>query len=218
MSIAAIALLRVTAPLASQVSVQPLEDGVLVQTGLDFAEEPEVLSSALHALLGRALLAEHDDPRGVFFIPGVAAPKSRRYDAVIEEVGEGGLWGPLPTPQLTAAGENLQALLGNLLGGLPPSLAAAGQDPAALRAATPRMHGLLEHPAELEAMLKPYLPQLNQLLAGAGVDLNSPDMQRMAEQMQAELEHDPKRLADFAEQLFAEGAGGSEHQDEDEED
>jgi hypothetical protein len=217
MPIAAIAVLRVNVPFAAQVTTQPLEDGVLVQTGLDFAEEPEVLSSALHALLGPALLAQHDDPRGVFFLPDVAAPKARRYEAVIEEVGEGGVWGPAPSSQLTAAGsgDDLGALFG-LLGGMSPSLGAAGQDPAALRAASAQLQGLLQHPAELEAMLTPYLPQLNNLLAGAGIDLNSPDMKRMAEQMQAELEHDPKRLAEFAEKLFAEGAdpGGEDEDDE----
>jgi len=154
----------------------------------DFAQEPEQLSIAVHGLVGEPLEA-HQDPRGIFFIPSVAAPRARTYEGVVEEVGEGGVWGPLPMVLDEGEdGDAFGALLGNLLGQMPQSLlgaanAAAHGDPNALAAMGAQMQALMgSSPAlrdlagQLSGMLSqpdaspgqppPMPPQLEQLVAG----------------------------------------------------
>jgi hypothetical protein len=215
MPIDAIALLRIPANQATvpgAVRIQPLEDAVLVHTGLPFADEPEVLSSALRALLGDALLERHADPRGIFFIPDVAAPKARSYDAVIEEIAEGGSWGPLAPPPSAAGAPDLSALFAGLPGGFAAAANAALSDPAALQSATSQLQGMLDHPDELQALIKQSMPGLQSLLAGSGLDLSSPEFKRVTDNLQGELQRDPARLAEFAEKLF-----GAIPEDEDDE-
>src|SRR4051812_1915521 len=95
MAIEALALLKVS-PLAAPTSpgshVEKLDDAFIVSIGASFAADPEALGEALLHAVGEDTLALHQDPRGVLFIPSVAAPKARSYEAVVAEVGEGGTW------------------------------------------------------------------------------------------------------------------------------
>ncbi|HET6332557.1 MAG TPA: hypothetical protein VFG30_05060 [Polyangiales bacterium] len=150
MGITAIALLRIEPPagLAGQAGrVTRLDDGVLLHTQADFSNEPADLSRIVREQVGAAL-DSHTDPRGIFFIPSVATPTSRTYDAVIAEVGEGGEWGPVRVPELplgaAVGGGALGALLGSLLEQMPSSVlesvgAAARGQPGAFEAATSQL-------------------------------------------------------------------------------
>jgi hypothetical protein len=92
MGIDAVALLKgkdVTVP--QGLTTKTLDDATLVHTKVDFSSEPAELADALQAQLGDALDA-HDDERGVFVLPHVAAPKATSYQGVIDEVGELGMW------------------------------------------------------------------------------------------------------------------------------
>lgn len=201
MAIHAIALLQIkpgagadALPLGAA-RVETLDDSILLHTGARFASEPTALSYAVHALLGDELASQHRDPRGVLFIPDVAAPTARSYEAVIKEVGEGAEWGP-PLSGAGAAAEGLEALLGNMLASMPNSVmqtasAAVNGDPQAFQALTAQLEGLL---------------------GGAGMDLSSPMFQQLAQTMQAELAKDPAQLAELADRLFG-GATGPEEDD-----
>jgi len=148
----ALALLRFDPAVlaASSVPFQPLRDGLIVQTGADFANEPAQLRAALLARVGPDALAKHVDPRGILFLPDVAAPSSSSYDAVVSEVGEGGVWSAPADAEagpFGAAG-GLGALLGSVMSQLPPSLlsaasAAAQGDRAALDTVSAQVQALL---------------------------------------------------------------------------
>jgi hypothetical protein len=218
MPITALCLLHVAPndpniPARTALRVERLDDALLVHTGQDFAAEPEQLAAAVHALLGGALLGLHDDERGIFFLPDVAAPRARSYAGVIDEVGEGGLWAPPPS----AAGGGLDALLGQMLGQDPRALlsaatAAARENPGALAAASAQLQGLLSNPQQLDAQV----PGLSDMLKGSGIDFSAPALQQMAAGLQAQLERDPNALAALAEQLFAGHADEEEEDDDDE--
>jgi hypothetical protein len=226
MPITALCLIRLASGAADPVSapsaklrIDRLADALLVHTGQDFSSEPEVLSAAVRALLGDELLDQHEDPRGLFFLPDVAAPQARSYAGVIDEVGEGGMWAPLdvePPAALNAVG--LEALLGSMLGQDPRQLLAAAaasarDNPEALSAASARLNDLFAAPDALDKQI----PGLSDMLRGSGIDFESPELQRMAAGLQAELARDPKRLADFAEQLFGQ-ARERDAQDEEDDD
>src|SRR4051812_13525457 len=111
MTIEANALLRIAdaKPLEGQdLRFAQLDDAILLHLRTGFAAEPEQLSERVEELLGPAL-AQHDDPRGILYIPDVAAPRSRSYDAVVAEVGEGGVWGPLPSANIDVLPASLDA-------------------------------------------------------------------------------------------------------------
>lgn len=165
MGISAIALLRLRTltPHASEnLPAKLLDDGLLLDTRTSFASEPAELSRVVRKQLGDALLAEHVDSRGIFFLPDVASPSARTYEGVIEQVGEGGVWGPLRSdePPLAAMGgaAGLGALLGGLLEQMPPSLlesvgdAARGR-PGALEAASAQLQSALSGSSELSGLV-----------------------------------------------------------------
>ncbi len=209
MPIQAIALLRVRAlspAPESGLRVEPLEDAALVHTGEDFASEPAALTIQLYASLGAELESEHDDPRGIFYFPEVAAPKARTYEGVIEEVGEGGMWGPLPSALETDGAGGFEGLFGQLLGQLPNSLlgaatAAAQGDASALQAMTREVQALMGSSSEFRGLAE----QLAGALGQPGSPLGA-------------LPSDPRALERIAEQLFGqpqepdddEGADASE--------
>jgi hypothetical protein len=221
MGITAIALLKLPGLVAKQ-PIDRLDDAVLLHTGEDFGDEPLTLSLAVRALVGDSIDA-HVDPRGIFFIPDVVQPKARSYDGVIEEIGEGGVWGPLHAPELAgltfgggAAG--LEALLGGMLQQMPSEVLAAASaavqdNPDALHAAASHLNEMLGKP-EGHFPGASDLSGIANLLDGAGIDFSSPSLRDLAEKLQAELERDPSQLANLAERLFAEGAGDQDEDDE----
>lgn len=121
MSIDAVALVRIPGwQPAPQLFAIALEDAFLVPTTAPFASEPDELGLALRDRLGDAL-DRHDDPRGVFMLPDVASPRGKTYDAVIEEIGEAGVWAPIvasghvPARLQNAAPGSFEALAGQLM-------------------------------------------------------------------------------------------------------
>lgn len=221
MPISALCLIQRTQPSEPPAGarIERLEDAWLVHTGQSFALAPEELSRAVRALLGDALLDQHGDARGLFFIPDVAKPSARSYAAVIDEVGDGGVWAPLRVAPPAAAG--LAGLLGSMLGQLPPDLLAAAaqtarENPEALQQAGAQLQGLMRDPNQLADLAGSQLPGLSEMLRESGIDFGSPDLQRMAAGLQAELARDPNRLAQLAEQLFG-GEDLDEDDDEEEE-
>jgi hypothetical protein len=221
MGITAIALLKIPGLVAAQ-RVDRLEDAALLHTGAEFGDEPLALSLAVRALVGDAI-DEHADPRGIFFIPDVVKPLARSYDAVIEEIGEGGVWGPLHAPELAgltfgSGAAGLEALLGGMLQQMPSQVLAAAS--AAVQDNPEALHAAASHLNEMLGKPEGHLPGASDLsgianlLDGAGIDFSSPSLRDLAAKLQAELERDPSQLADLAERLFAEGAGDEGEDDE----
>lgn len=225
MPITALALLRIAQPETPH-RVDVLSDGVLVHTTSAFSSDPEELTMALATALGEAVFA-HDDPRGIFFVPSVAAPKATSYDALIAEVGEGGVWGPSPIQIAESVQQtDFGALLGSMLSQLPPSLmssaqAALGGDSDALGAMTsqlqamlgssPALAGLAEQVGELMAQQpqnKPAgeeLAALDQLMAGFGAsEADQSSLREMVLNMQHDLMSDPSKLEQLTRQMLAE--------------
>jgi hypothetical protein len=224
MGISAIALLRLgpdTRLTAAPARVKVLDDAILLDTQADFAKSPEDLTRIVRQQVGDAIDREHTDARGIFFVPNVAAPTSRTYAGVIEEVGEGGVWGPLrvAASPLTAAmaGGSLGALLGGLLEQMPSSVlesvgaAARGQSGAFEAASAQLQATLAKNSGDPNAL---NVANLGAMLESSGIDLNA--MQALVSQVGAALEQDPARAAALAEQLF--GAGADDAGDEDDED
>jgi hypothetical protein len=224
MAITALALLRIGKP-ATAHRVDPLADGVILHTPLDFASEPEELSVSLATELGQALF-EHDDPRGIFFIPSVAAPQGKTYEAVIAEVGEGGVWGPSAAQLAESVQQaDFSEILGGMLAQLPPSLMSSAQaamsgDRDALGAMTSQLQSMLGgSPAlaglaqQLGGMMeqrqeKPageQLEVLEQAFASFGAsEAEQSSLREMVINMQTELLSDPSKLDQLTKQLFGE--------------
>lgn len=113
--------LRVRGASGRTFELRPLEDAVLFTSGLPYSADPLELAIRLVTDVGDALAAHHD-PRGVFFFPSVAAPRSTTYEELIEEVGEGGGFVRIPADE--GLGLDPQAIMG-ALGGVTPELATA---------------------------------------------------------------------------------------------
>jgi hypothetical protein len=225
MPITAICLLKVPSlplplplplPTEGPVRVEKLDDSVLLHTTLDFADDPEDLAGAVRSLLGEAVADQHDDERGVFLVPSVAAPKARSYAGVIEEVADGGVWAPWEPTEvedeaglpLTAAGPELAGLLGSMLGGMPPGMLAQAtaslrEDPSALQDAAAQLPGLLQNPSQM--------PELASMLQAMGV--SGSQLSDITKGLQEQLARDPSQLLAMAEGLF--GAAGAEKDDDD---
>ncbi|MDB4991480.1 MAG: hypothetical protein JWN04_6658 [Myxococcaceae bacterium] len=190
MPIEALALLHLdTLPAMPSVQVDRLDDASIVHTGASFTAEPEALLEALIALVGADALADHDDPRGILFIPHVAAPSARSYEAVVTEVGEGGVWAALGAEQEPADFGDFGALLGSVFAELPPSL---------MSAATAFAQGGPQGGGSLEAMAA----QVQALLG------SSPALQSLV----GELQRDPSKLQQLTESMF--GPQGGDTDDE----
>lgn len=215
MPIRAIALLQLTdlqPAVGSAVRVQPLEDGVLLHTGADFSEEPAALTARVRAVIGDTTADRHADPRGIFFLPDVAAPKSRSYAAVIEEVGEGGVWGPARSPSAQLPAGFDAASLAGLMGQVPDGLLDAVQDitrhnPNALQDASRQLQSLLSTSGT---------QGIGQLLGSAGIDPSSVGLQQLVSGLQEELERDPQRLINLAQSLLGSSSDRNDDDDDDE--
>jgi hypothetical protein len=126
MSIDALALLRIPGwQPAPELFAIALGDAFLVPTTAPFASEPDELGLALRTRVGEAL-DRHTDPRGVFCVPDVASPTATSYDAVVEEIGEAGVWAPLvpsgyvPERLRNAVPGSFEAISGQIMGAMDP--------------------------------------------------------------------------------------------------
>jgi hypothetical protein len=122
MSLDAFALLRLPHSAVSARSpegVIALTDAVLLKTGASFAAEPAELAIGLRRLLGETLDA-HDDTRGVYFLPAAAVEPARgagSYAAVIEAIGEAGMWVAPVEEGTTARPTMVEALMARAMDG-----------------------------------------------------------------------------------------------------
>lgn len=161
MTLQAVALVRIPGwEPDDELDVRELEDSALVFLEVPFESDPEDVVEALAAAVGPAVLALHDDERGVFIFPDAAEPDdAASYDAVIQAVGELGAFLPLDVDQPIAFSqeEAAEALQGALFGTLEKAVAQLGfgsleelqsllttNDPEALQMAQIRMTGLME--------------------------------------------------------------------------
>ena len=201
MSIDAVALLKRSSLRDTRVGSQPgflehaLEDAVLFHTHARFGHEPDELAFALRAQLGELLDAHHDE-RGVFLLPDVAlehAMQAQRYDAVIEAIGEAGMWCPLVSADFIPQrmqDDAVMALLARAQSGeeiSPESLQAGLQS----MMESMRQSGLSEAESGEsldEERTNPGLAQAN-LLNGPGLleMLKDPALMALAEQMKSSM-------------------------------
>lgn len=202
MGIAAIALLKLpdlTLAAGSPGRVEPLEDCVLLHLGSSFADEPEVLLESVRSMVGEAL-AQHEDARGIFVLPKVAAPRARSYAAVIDEVGEGGMWVPLTVDEEPLAMAGFEAMMGSMMGQLPGGLLASLQQAAAGANVADLQQAGKELQTNLQQGTMPV--GLANMLGGMGIDVDSPAFAQMLAQVQGQLARDPGALLGLAEQLL----------------
>ena len=185
---------------------EPLEDAVLLHTGLPFSMDPEVLLSRLAEALGEALLAEHGDPRGLFVLPDVAAPRARNYLDVLDEVGEGGVWLALEQAEQFHLPDGLGALgavLGSMLQNMPESVleaasAAARGDMEAFSQVSDQVAALMGHGRDGVSF-----EGLARLMGdGRALDLASPAFQQILRTLEGEMARDPAQVERLRAQLF----------------
>ncbi len=124
MPIHALALVRGTT-IPEGLSGEVLDDAVLVKTSIRFDLEPEDLASALLTRLGSSF---GHDAQGLFVVPDVAlseARAQRTFDAVVEAIGEAGMWVRRPSASATETMEDnalgMDDLLAQALAGRPIS-------------------------------------------------------------------------------------------------
>jgi hypothetical protein len=142
MATLAIALLRLPdLDTQGRARVVKLDDAVLLHTNIDFGSEPEAIIAAIRAAAGDDAVDDHEDDRGILVIPAVARPKAKRYDEVIAEVADLGMWidedafededdveGAAPAmgfpgganPLGAFGGGGLDALVGQMMGAMGP--------------------------------------------------------------------------------------------------
>lgn len=108
MTLQAVALVRIPGfQPDDELDVRELDDGALIFLEVPFESEPDVVFEALADAIGPAVLALHDDERGVFVFPDAADPEAAQtYDAVLDAVGELGAFLSLDA----AADDDLDAL------------------------------------------------------------------------------------------------------------
>ena len=240
MALDALALLRLSpSDLPANAVHRTLDDGVLVDTRVSVASEPEELAHALRRVAGDAL-ERHRDPRGVLLMPDVARPQGKTYDAVVDEIGEGGTW-VSPDDE-----EDLEGGEGDLLATMMQAMSNPGMQDAIARArdammgaqpgAQPDQDRMIElarsmsagidvgpggqTEAEMRAMIERH--------AGGGVPsedagdgppvdigalMNDPAFQRMVDGVRQQLLSDPSKMAEL-QALFE--MSGDEEDDDDE--
>ncbi len=158
MAMDAIAVLRATSPEieGSPYIVRLLDDGVLVATGARFDSPPSAIGVALRLLLGEALDL-HQDPRGVFVYPDVVEAQGRTYDAVLDEMGEGGFWCPMNAEAGPEGPEAVEAMMAGLADVQTALAADGGVDVLSLAT---RLQQALGGPEQMEAMANALLGAL----------------------------------------------------------
>lgn len=130
----------------------PLNDGCLLHLALQYDTAPETLGATLRKDLADVL----GDLDRVYVYPSVAKPESTTYQGVLDELGEGGEWIPLPSTG-TAIPADMGGLLQGLAGALPPDImgqmGAMMQDPDAMAQFAKMAEGLMSDPS-MRAMVE----------------------------------------------------------------
>jgi hypothetical protein len=207
------------------VRITPLDDGALVWTPIRFASEPDELALGVRALVGDTLDA-HDDKRGVYVFPDVASPKARGYDAVIDEVGEVGMWVPkvakdyIPRRVVEAPAGSLEAQVRDMMSAIPPDVLArmeeamASGDLSALEQVRAQVEAAMGGEAGLARLREQFAAALaqqglsledlqQQMMSAFGGDEG--DMMTAMRQAQEQLEElrrtDPEKFAEIERQM-----------------
>ena len=171
-----------------------LDDGALLDLGQSIRDVSiDDLGSALRAHLG-PLLDQHDDDRGVFVFPEKARPAINTVSGIIEEVGELGEWAAVEAPQMDmgAMPAGLEAMMGQMLGGMDPS----------------QMQGLFEQAQQMmadPAMAQQMMQAASQMMGG-GLDMSA-----LAEQAQQLAAQDPELVERLKQHV--DGAEGDDEDD-----
>jgi hypothetical protein len=215
MGIDAIALLKgVHFTFPTHLRVERLEGAVLVHTGLRFGGALDEMAFALRAALGDALDV-HDDPRGVFVLPDMAEPRATTYEGVIAEVAEAGEWVPraaadqVPSRFADAPEDSFAGIMGQMMGALGGDTIAAmanalaSGDPEALARAQEAMTQALGGQDRVEELAKKLMGAANAEGAGdplgaggspldpGAMDLDNPDLEAMAKQIEETMKKKP---------------------------
>ncbi len=181
--------------------LKDLEDGTLVKLSTGFDAEPYEIAAALNKALG-GVARLHRDARGILVFPDRAMPEARRYDGVVEEIGELGEWvslsaqPPKPAPKPAA----------------PPPAAKPTQQPATQAgfggAGMPDLGGLDfgALAAQMQSMMSTLPPEALAQMQQSVMSGDPAQMQAMESQLQAMLGAD--RLAALQEQVLGAFAGG----------
>jgi hypothetical protein len=110
-----------TSMVGGAVLVHELDDGALVDLGHSIRDvEADELANALRAHLG-PVLDTHGDDRGVFIFPEKIRPDATTSAGILEEIGEVGEWVELTPVAGMGMPDGLEAMMGNMLGGVDPS-------------------------------------------------------------------------------------------------
>ncbi|MDQ3034767.1 MAG: hypothetical protein M3Y87_20315 [Myxococcota bacterium] len=237
MALDALALLRLPASdLPANAVHRTLDDGVLVATRVSFASEPEELAQALRRVAGDSL-ERHRDPRGVLLMPDVARPQGKTYEAVVEEIGEGGTW-------ISPDDDELEEGEGDLLASMMQAMNNPAMQDAIARARDAMMGAQPGAPADQERMIEIARSMSAGIESGPGGDteaemramierhaggaipenagdgppvdvgalMSDPAFQRMVDGVRQQLLSDPSKMAEL--QALLAGAGEGDDEDE----
>jgi hypothetical protein len=175
-----------------------LEDATLVYTQASLRDvEPDELAHFVRLLLGE-LLDSHTDQRGMLSFPDAVEPKARRWQELVEELGELAEWVPVvdasyvPERLRTAQAGSLESVAAQLMGALGPDLGTLQQsllsgDPNALAEAQRKIQELLARPEGAGLM---------QALGQLDFDASLEQAQRMFGESGSEPESAPDDEAD----------------------
>ncbi len=111
-------------------------DALHLHLGVPFDTPPRQLGRMVRRVLGD-LADEHSDDRGVYVYPDIARSDASTYEAIVDDLGEGGMWVPLAaTEPTTSGGANLfdaiEGLMnGDMLAQLQSALGDSSGDPMA---------------------------------------------------------------------------------------
>jgi hypothetical protein len=209
MGIDAVALLKGKEhALPATLKTKTLDDATLVYTGVAFGSEPEEMAEALRTVLGAALDAQND-PRGVFVMPDRAKPTGQSYQAVIDEVGELGIWvehvdgGALQNIDMAAlpaglGGGAFGALVSELMQSLGPDTLADMQrallegDHEAMARAQAKMTAALGGEVAVAARSEELLKAAQQGAAAFGHELDVDALRKEADRQRDESGDDPE--------------------------
>jgi hypothetical protein len=193
------------------VRVRALDDATLLYTEMPLRDAaPDELGFAVRQLLGNALDG-HRDERGILVFASAITPKTKSYDAVVEEIGDAGEWVPVVAPDHVperlrdAEPGSLEAMAGELMSQLGPDMMALqaslmGGDPAALQNAMKMVGDMLADPAKAKALMDAVAavaPALPADLPNLPPGIDLAEVQKQAK----ELADDPQRTAELVRQM-----------------
>ena len=171
--------------------VHELDDGAIVDLGQSVRNVAgSELVAALRAHLGPMLDAHHD-ARGIFVFPEKVRGEATTVAALIDDVGDLGEWLELgEAPGIASMPECLQAMMGQVLGGM---------DPNAMQGLLQQAQQMMADPAMAEQMMQMACQMMGGLQQGDGLDMNA-----IAEQAQ-KLAGDNPELVERLQQQLADG-------------